>query len=69
MTGVEDPRYADEWGWIPGTGHSVVALAANGDGVIVGDPAVGREYWKREDLEVLWRGEMIRFANETTETD
>lgn len=69
LTGVEDRRYEDNWGWIPGTGHSVVALAANGDGLLIGDPAVGREYWNREELEILWRGEMIRFAEDLPEAN
>jgi hypothetical protein len=28
-SGVEDPRYANQWGWIPGMGHSVVAIAGS----------------------------------------
>ena len=59
--GVEDPRYARDWGWIPGTGHSVVALGRlPGGRVVVGDPSVGIEAWSREDLELLWHGVGLR---------
>lgn len=59
--GVDDPRYAEEWGWIPGTGHSVVALGTlPGGRIMIGDPAVGLEAWSREDLELLWHGSGLR---------
>lgn len=59
--GVDDRRYADEWGWIPGMGHSVVVLGSvPGGGVIVGDPSVGLERWSAADLEVLWHGNGVR---------
>ena len=59
--GVEDPRYARDWGWIPGTGHSVVALGRlPGGRVVVGDPSVGIEAWSRQDLELLWHGVGLR---------
>jgi hypothetical protein len=59
--GTEDRRYADQWGWIPGMGHSVVVLgSAAGDQVWVGDPAVGLERWSRSDLQVLWHGVGLR---------
>jgi hypothetical protein len=56
--GVEDPRYEAEWGWIPGTGHSVVAVdrLPNGD-LLIADPSVGLEAWSAEDLKILWHGE------------
>lgn len=59
--GVDDRRFEDEWGWIPGMGHSAVALgrSLNG-GVLVGDPAVGLEEWTVADLEVLWRAAGLR---------
>ncbi len=59
--GVDDRRYADEWGWIPGMGHSVVALGRTPDsGIIVGDPAVGLERWTEADLKLLWQGDGVR---------
>ncbi len=59
--GVEDRRYADQWGWIPGMGHSVVAFGRTRDGrVVIGDPSVGLEVWSEEDLKVLWHGSGIR---------
>ncbi|MCM2373000.1 cysteine peptidase family C39 domain-containing protein [Aporhodopirellula aestuarii] len=62
--GVEDRRYAEQWGWIPGMGHSVVALAASpdGEGIVVADPSVGMERWSRADLSVLWRGVGMRIT-------
>tara|TARA_R110002073_G_scaffold80550_2_gene194020 strand:- start:3850 stop:4755 length:906 start_codon:yes stop_codon:yes gene_type:complete len=62
ISGVDDPRYADQWGWVPGLGHSVVLLGKNSrGGFVVADPAVGAEIWTRADLEVLWHGNAIRF--------
>ena len=60
--GVEDPRFAEEWGWIPGMGHSVVALRRSEDGqrLIIGDPAVGLEEWSKDDLRILWHGGGLR---------
>jgi len=58
---VDDRRYADQWGWIPGMGHSVVALGRTPDsGIIVGDPSVGVERWTEADLKVLWHGDGMR---------
>ena len=59
--GVEDRRFADEWGWIPGMGHSVVALGRTPDGgFIIGDPAVGLERWSESELETLWQRNGLR---------
>ena len=59
--GVDDPRYANEWGWIPGMGHSVVALGRGPEGtVIIGDPSVGLEAWTVDDLQILWHGVGMR---------
>ena len=63
--GVEDRRYADQWGWIPGMGHSVVALGRLPDsGIIIGDPSIGLERWTEADLEVLWHGNGVRVKRE-----
>ncbi|MFG0263235.1 MAG: peptidase C39 [Novipirellula sp. JB048] len=59
--GIEDRRYADQWGWIPGMGHTVVALDRLEDGrVVVGDPSVGVEVWSKADMRLLWHGGGIR---------
>ena len=59
--GVDDRRYADQWGWIPGMGHSVVALGRMPEGgIVVGDPSVGLERWTEADLKVLWHGNGVR---------
>lgn len=61
QTGVEDSRYEDQWGWIPGMGHTVVALhRISKDELRIADPAVGIETWHRDDLEVLFHGSAIR---------
>lgn len=60
--GVDDPRYEQQWGWVPGLGHSVVILEPRGDDrFLIGDPSVGPELWSRQDLKVLWRGDAIQF--------
>lgn len=59
--GVDDRRFADQWGWIPGMGHSVVALGRAPEGhIIIGDPAVGLEAWSEDDLRLLWQGNGLR---------
>ncbi|MFG0254123.1 MAG: peptidase C39 [Rhodopirellula sp. JB053] len=60
--GVEDRRYAEQWGWIPGMGHSVVALEkmSDGGGILIADPSIGLERWSRADMDVLWRGVGMR---------
>jgi len=59
--GVEDRRFVEQWGWIPGMGHSVVILGRTNDGdFIVGDPAVGLEIWSKADLDLLWSGVGMR---------
>ncbi|MEZ6090770.1 MAG: hypothetical protein R3C05_22665 [Pirellulaceae bacterium] len=59
-SGVDDPRYESNWGWVPGLGHSVVAFGSlpNGD-VIIGDPSIGREFFASQGMQVLWHGEGI----------
>ncbi len=65
MTGVDDPRYAGEWGWIPGMGHSVVALGRSvDDQILIADPSKGMEAWTKQDLQLLWHGDAISFVNE-----
>lgn len=59
--GIDDPRFEAEHGWIPGMGHSVVALGRTPDGtLLIGDPAIGLEGWTRAKLEVVWQGNGIR---------
>jgi hypothetical protein len=65
ISGVDDPRYAGQWGWIPGMGHSVVALGKSPDGrILIADPSKGMEAWSEKDLQVLWHGDGISFVNE-----
>ncbi|MCD0459033.1 cysteine peptidase family C39 domain-containing protein [Roseiconus lacunae] len=63
--GVDDRRYADQWGWIPGMGHSVVALGRGpgGEGILIGDPSRGLEIWAENDLQILWHGKGIRLTD------
>jgi len=62
-TGVDDPRYEQQWGWIPGMGHSVVALKRlSATELLVADPAAGLEVWTRDDLEVLFHGGALRLT-------
>jgi MFS family permease len=59
--GVDDPRYEQQWGWIPGMGHSVVVLRRLSETeLLVADPAAGLEVWTRRDLEVLFHGGALR---------
>lgn len=64
--GTEDRRYVEQWGWIPGLGHSVVALkpVPNTDRILVADPSAGLEEWSRADLEILWHGVGLRIDDE-----
>lgn len=56
-----DPRYEQQWGWVPGLGHAVVVFGrVDANRIEVGDPSVGREYWMIDDLCVLWQGEGLR---------
>lgn len=53
----------DTSGWLPGQAHSVVYLGNLTDDVlIVGDPTVGRELWRRDDLTTLWTGRGLRLV-------
>ncbi|WP_425618839.1 peptidase C39 [Anatilimnocola sp. NA78] len=59
--GVDDPRFEQEWGWIPGMGHSVVALGRRPSGeLVVADPAIGLELWSESKLQTLWQGNGLR---------
>ncbi|KAA5542596.1 peptidase C39 [Roseiconus nitratireducens] len=68
--GVSDPRYVEQWGWIPGMGHSVV-IAGFDDGhsglddatFVVADPSTGLERWSIDDMRVLWHGDGIRLVD------
>ena len=58
-----DERYERLWGWAPGVRHTVVFFGFQDDGKTdIGDPAVGREHWRTEDVRVLWHGEGIRLV-------
>lgn len=61
--GKVDPRYQNEWGWIPGVTHIVLFYGFKENGKVeIGDPAVGRECWHVNDLRVLWHGQGIRLV-------
>ena len=56
-----DARYAGEWGWEPGVGHTVVLFGFDSAGrPEIGDPGVGREFWRPEDLRLLYQGYGLR---------
>lgn len=58
-----DPRYAHAWGWQEGVKHTVVLYGFEADGrAIIGDPAVGREHWTAEAIDVLWYGQGLRLV-------
>jgi hypothetical protein len=53
-----DPRYAADWGWIPGMFHTVVFMKfVDGGKVEIGDPGVGKEQWEEQGILDLWKGE------------
>lgn len=59
-----DPRYARDWGWLPGVSHHIVFFKFSQDGekCEMGDPSVGRENWSARDIGVLWHGDGIRLV-------
>lgn len=58
-----DPRYHEDWGWVPGQPHSVVLFHFwDNERVEIGDPSVGREEWTYDDLAVLWHGQGIQLV-------
>lgn len=60
---VVDPVYSQTYGWPEGQLHSVVLTGFASDGrPQIADPSVGRESWSREDLDVLFRGNVIRLV-------
>lgn len=62
--GVDDPRYESEWGWVPGLGHTVVCFGEHPEGGwMIGDPAYGRERWRKQDLDILWHGRALRVTD------
>lgn len=59
----EHRELRDTCGWIPGQAHSVTYLGRlSADVLIVGDPAIGRELWRRTDLSALWTGRGLRLV-------
>jgi hypothetical protein len=60
---ARDPRYARDWGWLPGVPHVVVLFSFCGDGLVeIGDPGVGRETWRADQLEFLYDGVGMRLV-------
>src|SRR5207253_1045390 len=57
-----DRRYSEDWGWIPGVQHAVVAFRIDERRVEIGDPAIGRERWLLEALRVLWHGVALKLV-------
>jgi hypothetical protein len=56
----EHTKYVNQWGWKPGTPHSVVLFERTKNGYLtVGDPSIGIDRWDDEALEVLWDGQGI----------
>jgi hypothetical protein len=60
----EHTKYVSQWGWKPGTPHSVVLFERTKNGYLtVGDPSIGIDRWDDEALEVLWDGQGIVLRN------
>ncbi len=57
---ASDPRFEEEWGWIPGVPHVVVLFGWDGEKPLIGDPATGLEHWDREGFDQLWTGRGLR---------
>ncbi|MCU0876186.1 MAG: hypothetical protein MUF06_00135 [Pirellulaceae bacterium] len=60
-----DTPFTEEFGWVPGVGHSVLLERCSSNGsVVIADPAqeMCRESWSREQLEHLWRGYAFRLV-------
>ena len=58
-----DQELRETSGWLPGQAHSVVYLGnLTDDLLIVGDPTVGRELWRRHELRTLWTGRGLRLV-------
>lgn len=66
-----DRELRETSGWLPGQAHSVVYLGnLTEDLLIVGDPTVGRELWRRHELRTLWTGRGLRLvARDAAPTD
>lgn len=57
------PIYETRWGWVPGQPHSAVLFKfIRDDYITMGDPAVGREPWTVQDMNVLWHGQGFRLV-------
>jgi hypothetical protein len=55
--------YRAEWGWIPGTAHTVVLLGrTRGGEYLMHDPVAGKEVWTEDDLDALWTGQGMRLV-------
>ena len=48
-----------------GVPHSVVAFKIDDKRIEIGDPAIGREHWPLEALDVLWHGVAFRLVPKT----
>lgn len=61
--------YRAEWGWIPGTTHTVVMLGQVRPGeYLIHDPVVGKEVWTDEELDLLWTGKGMRLVERNRRT-
>ena len=64
VTDFEAPRF-EEWGWRPGSRHSVLMLGRKDDGRWqIADPApeFGHESWTDDNLRALFRGTAFRLV-------
>lgn len=58
------PQYVVNGGWIPGTAHTVVYFGQKNGMHLIGDPSVGYEVWRDQDLQTLWTGTGLHLSGE-----
>lgn len=59
------PAYVVNGGWVPGMAHTVVYFGQRDGMHLIGDPSVGYEIWRDQDLDALWTGTGLRMLLES----